>query len=108
MSPRRSPLVGCRVLADERTWRSKMEASNPEPEIDRRLTRLSDSARSFARLPTRQKADLLAQVASRLVEVAPGMVEAACRAKGIDPESDLAGEEWFASPVITQRCVRLL
>lgn len=85
-----------------------MEAAPPEVELERSLSRLAESACVFARLPVAEKIDLLSEIARGFVEVAPAMVEAGCRAKGIDPASDLSGEEWFASPVITQRCVRLL
>src|SRR5262245_21215726 len=35
------------------------------------------------------------------------MVEVGCRAKGVDPGSALAGEEWFSGPAISVRATRL-
>ena len=40
--------------------------------------------------------------------VADDWADAACRAKGIDPHSSLAGEEWIAGPVATLLNLRLL
>ena len=42
------------------------------------------------------------------VEVAEASVLAGCHAKGIDPSSPLASEEWFAGPTIVIRNLRLL
>lgn len=43
-----------------------------------------------------------------LRRVAPRWVELAARAKGLQPGSAVAGEEWFLGPVITARNLRLL
>ncbi len=40
--------------------------------------------------------------------IAPRWVETACRAKGIDPDSSLAGEEWITGPMTLIRHLRLL
>ena len=39
--------------------------------------------------------------------MAPDWVAAACRAKGLDPDSPAAGEEWIGGPVITMWAARL-
>jgi len=67
-------------------------------ELDRVLAELGDGARGFARLGVVDKAQLLREVVPRVLAAGPAMVEAGCRAKGIHPESPLAGEEWFAGP----------
>lgn len=76
--------------------------------MDRALGRLRERARSFARAPIADKIGWLDELAGRLGAVAPEMVAAACRAKGIDERSPVAGEEWLAGPVVTVRNVRLL
>lgn len=71
----------------------------PEPhELDRALAELADNARAFARMPPREKAAILREVRERVLAAAPRMVAESCRAKGIHPESPLAGEEWFGGP----------
>jgi acyl-CoA reductase-like NAD-dependent aldehyde dehydrogenase len=77
-------------------------------ELDRAVTDVRARADEFARLPPRAKANLLRQVLPRLVELAPDWVREACRAKGIPPQSPIAGEEWLAGPFITMRNARLL
>jgi acyl-CoA reductase-like NAD-dependent aldehyde dehydrogenase len=77
-------------------------------DLDRMLTRLREHAREFARAPITDKIGWLEQLAVRLADLAPDMVFAGCRAKGIDPASPLAGEEWLAGPVVALRNVRLL
>ncbi len=51
---------------------------------------------------------LLEKIAKGVEKVAPAWVAAVCKIKGIDPDSQLVGEEWLAGPVTTQRNVRLL
>jgi acyl-CoA reductase-like NAD-dependent aldehyde dehydrogenase len=68
-------------------------------QIDQALAELRDRAGVFARLAPAEKAKLLRDVLPRAVEAAPKMVGLACQAKGIDPQSPLAGEEWFGGPV---------
>jgi len=75
------------------------ETRDPTPtELDRCLDELADRARSFARMSVREKAALLREILPRVESQGRRMVEASCRAKGIHPESALAGEEWFAGP----------
>lgn len=50
---------------------------------------------------------LLRECMERLAAVAPDWVAAACQAKGLDPDSPAAGEEWIGGPVITMRAARL-
>jgi aldehyde dehydrogenase (NAD(P)+) len=82
--------------------------ATPEQELDQRLGRLRDGARDFARAPISDKISWLRTAGARLADTAPDMVEAACRAKGIDPGSPVSGEEWLAGPVVTLRNLRLL
>lgn len=41
-------------------------------------------------------------------DVAPNWVAAACRAKGLDPDAPVAGEEWIGGPALTIRNIRFL
>ena len=83
-------------------------ATTPEHELDQKVRAVRAKADEFARLPAAEKASLLAELMPRLHAVAEDWVNAACRYKGIDPNSPTAAEEWLAGPVITMRDVRLL
>jgi acyl-CoA reductase-like NAD-dependent aldehyde dehydrogenase len=76
--------------------------------LDRAVGDVKAKAIEWARLPVREKAALLKALAPRILDVAEGWVQAGCRAKGIDANGPLAGEEWLAGPTITLRNVRLL
>lgn len=82
--------------------------ATPESELNTLLQRLRDNAQKFARAPINDKIGWLREIAERSGEVAPELVSAACKAKGIDQHSPLAGEEWLAGPGVTIRNVRLL
>ncbi len=82
--------------------------SAPKPsQLDAQLRRLGDNSVRFARLPAADKAQLLREVARRFYAQSAAMVEVANRAKAVEPESMLAGEEWFSGPVISLRGMRL-
>jgi aldehyde dehydrogenase (NAD(P)+) len=72
------------------------------------LTGLKEGSRTFARLPIADRIQLLEEMRQGYRAVAEESVVAACRAKGIDPSSSLAGEEWLAGPTIVIRNLRLL
>jgi acyl-CoA reductase-like NAD-dependent aldehyde dehydrogenase len=86
----------------------KPKPATPEREIDRAVERLREHAREFARTPIGTKIEWLNDIAHRLVDVAPQWVLEACRAKGIDPDSPMSGEEWLGGPAVTVRNIRLL
>ena len=77
-----------------------------ERELDRALQALREHASEFARTPIATKIGWLREIAQRLGEVSPDLVQAACKAKGIDYDSPLSGEEWLAGPGITLRNIR--
>ncbi|HEX2570680.1 MAG TPA: aldehyde dehydrogenase [Polyangia bacterium] len=79
-----------------------------QAELDRALEAIKGKAQEFARLPLAEKRRLLAECRAGVRAVAAEWVAAACRAKGVDPGSPRAGEEWLAGPVITTRNLRLL
>ena len=76
-------------------------------ELDRLIERVAGNARRFARTSARDKAALLGDVRARFYELAPRMVELACRAHGIEPDSTIAGEQWFSGPAVSLRALRL-
>lgn len=82
--------------------------STPRSELDRMLARLQGSAHRFARLDVAERRRLLAAIGDRYFEQLPAMVHAACLAKGLDPESEDAGEEWLAHGLSFARYFRLL
>ncbi|HEX4622035.1 MAG TPA: aldehyde dehydrogenase, partial [Myxococcaceae bacterium] len=77
-------------------------------ELDHVVARLKESSQAFARLPIAQRIELAEQLREGYHAVARESVVAACKAKGIDPNGPLAGEEWLAGPMVTLRNLRLL
>ncbi len=80
----------------------------PQLELDRSLARVRERAREFARLPVSAKIELLRDVRRCTRDVAADWVAAACRAKGLEFEAPIAGEEWITGPVFLERNVRFL
>jgi acyl-CoA reductase-like NAD-dependent aldehyde dehydrogenase len=85
-----------------------LAASTNQVELDRAVAELSEHAREFARTPARVKADLLREILPLFEKTAAEQVAEACLAKGIDPRSPTAGEEWLAGPYVTLTQLRLL
>lgn len=86
---------------------------SPEPvtspaDLDRAIEQLGANAASFAAMPPREKAGLLRELVARIAGTAAEQVAAACHAKGLDPASPAAGEEWIAGPYATLSNARLL
>ena len=88
--------------------REQSATATAEGDLAAAIETLAGSATRFARLGPGEKADLLEACLPLLLEAAPRWAEAGCVAKGIDPATPLAGEEWLAGPVTTIRNVRLL
>lgn len=82
--------------------------STDRAELDKAIAELNDRARSFAVMAVREKMQILRAIVPRLAAVAREQVMAACVAKGIDPSSPTAGEEWLAGPYATISNARLL
>ena len=84
----------------------------PQPtefeQLDRALARLKEQAGAFAKLPIRERRQLLHEMKEGVAAVAEEWVRKACEYKGIDFNSSLAGEEWLAGPFIVVRNFRLL
>ncbi|HME90343.1 MAG TPA: aldehyde dehydrogenase, partial [Myxococcaceae bacterium] len=76
--------------------------------LDELVSRTRDGAKAFARLGAKERHRLVEEMREGFRAVAEQSVIAACQAKGIDPHSPLAGEEWLAGPTIVLRNLRLL
>jgi aldehyde dehydrogenase (NAD(P)+) len=76
-------------------------------EMDAAVAVVRESADRFARLSLWERIQLLTACLEGTYAEATGSVAAACAAKGLDPHSALAGEEWLGGPLITVRTTRL-
>ncbi|MFH0964346.1 MAG: aldehyde dehydrogenase family protein [Planctomycetota bacterium] len=65
------------------------------PELDADLRTLSSRKDAWAALDVRERIPLLDRVVSDLLRVSDRWVAASLRAKSLDPDSPVAGEEWF-------------
>ncbi len=85
-----------------------MTVTTPVPPVDALAATLDPVVAHVARhgdawvgvdLP--ERAGLLRRAIRDVLDVADEWVRLGCAAKGIDPASSLAGEEWFAGPLVT-------
>jgi acyl-CoA reductase-like NAD-dependent aldehyde dehydrogenase len=83
-------------------------SATPEAALDRAVAEVGEQRSTFARMPASERAALLKGILPLVARVSPPWVEAACRAKGIRADASIAGEEWFAGPLVTARNARLL
>jgi acyl-CoA reductase-like NAD-dependent aldehyde dehydrogenase len=67
----------------------------------------AQGARDWAALAAGDRAALLRQCMPSLQAASAEWVRFSCEAKGIDPQSALAGEEWISGPAVTMRHLRL-
>jgi acyl-CoA reductase-like NAD-dependent aldehyde dehydrogenase len=77
-------------------------------EINRAVAILHDHRDRWAQTTIPQRLAYLKDCLDHTLQVAEAWTMAACQAKGIDPQSALAGEEWVAGPISTVRNIRLL
>lgn len=77
-------------------------------DIDRAINRLHEHRSQWEQTTIPQRLEYLQACLDRTLTVAEDWTLAACRAKGIDPASSLAGEEWMAGVIATVRNMRLL
>jgi acyl-CoA reductase-like NAD-dependent aldehyde dehydrogenase len=73
--------------------------TSPPPTLDTDLELLSSHASEWAGLPIARKRSLLAELHEATAGVAEEWAMLACRAKGLSPDSPLAGEEWMTGPM---------
>ena len=84
------------------------QPATPTQDLDKKLAKLRDHAREFARLSVSKKIELLEEVYRGTNQVAADWVRAACNAKGIATDAPVSGEEWIAGPALTLRNIRFL
>ncbi|MHC4836880.1 MAG: aldehyde dehydrogenase family protein [Planctomycetota bacterium] len=77
-------------------------------EVDAVVRRVARSAATWRALDREARVAMLQTIQQDLIAAAPGMVADALAAKGIDPQSQPAGEEWLTGPGIVLRYLRLL
>ena len=63
---------------------------------------------AWVKVSINERIALLEELRRAYHAIAEPSVRAACQAKGIDPESPTAGEEWLAGPLVVLRNLRLL
>jgi acyl-CoA reductase-like NAD-dependent aldehyde dehydrogenase len=83
-------------------------SSTPREQIDAVVARVAARKHDWPKVGTSERARLLEACIDHLLGIAREWVHAACEAKGIDPDSPTAGEEWLGGPITTVRNVRLL
>ncbi len=77
-------------------------------QADALLTHLASRKQPWLAVEIPQRLVYLRRCMEGVLAVARPWADAACRAKGIDPLSSLAGEEWVVGPLATLRNLRLL
>ena len=77
-------------------------------EIDRAIASLHSHRDRWVETNIPQRLAYLQDCLDRTVDIAEDWANAGCEAKGIDPKSTLAGEEWITGPIATVRNIRLL
>jgi acyl-CoA reductase-like NAD-dependent aldehyde dehydrogenase len=83
-------------------------SSTPIAQVNAIVARLAAKKHEWPKVGTRERARLLERCLETTIGVASEWVRAACEAKGIDPGSRRAGEEWLGGPMTTLRNIRLL
>jgi hypothetical protein len=76
--------------------------------LDRDIRTLRENAKRWAEMPLGQKIGYLESALRGTVAVAERQVAAAVKAKGLDPNSPAAGEDWLGGPLVQARTIRLL
>lgn len=66
--------------------------------VDEAITDLRAGEKKWAQLSLADRADLLDRIRALTVENAQAWVDAAVKLKGLDPSSQLVGEEWTSGP----------
>jgi acyl-CoA reductase-like NAD-dependent aldehyde dehydrogenase len=77
-------------------------------EIDRAIASLHSHRDRWVETSISHRLDYLQGCLDRTLDIAAAWATAGCKAKGIAPESTLAGEEWITGPIATVRNIRLL
>lgn len=80
----------------------------PRADLDAMLGRLKEGSKAFAALSIHDRISLLSQIHDAYLPILEDAIRAGCQAKGIDPASEEAGEEWLAHAFCMTRHLRLL
>jgi acyl-CoA reductase-like NAD-dependent aldehyde dehydrogenase len=94
------------VLAMSET--AKSATSTDREALDAAVAAVAAKKVEFARLPVRDKIELLEALMGPIQASASAWIREACRAKGLPASEPVSGEEWLGGPVVTLRNVRLL
>ena len=81
---------------------------SPGADLDGTISRVSAARDAWVHTGIPERVALLEQCIRGVLAVANDWVRTACLAKGIDPRSPVAGEEWISGPMTTTRTLRLL
>ena len=76
-------------------------------DLDAAVEVLGNHKTEWARLPVARRIALLRACLAGYMSVAADVAAAGCEAKGLDPRSPAAGEEWMSGPVPVMRQLRL-
>src|SRR5688572_21018171 len=82
-------------------------SATPFPQIDAVVEKVKAGSKEFAKLSIDERIAMLEAFRDGYRRVALASAEAACRAKGIDPNSPMAAEELLGGPMVTIRILRL-
>ncbi len=77
-------------------------------EIDRAIATLHNHRERWVETSIAKRLAYLQDCLDRTLAIAQAWATAGCQAKGIEPRSTLAGEEWMTGPISTVRNIRLL
>jgi hypothetical protein len=77
-------------------------------EVDSRLATLAAAKDRWVRVPIEERVEILRACIDGMLRISDTWVTRACEAKGVDPRSSWAGEEWISGPMVTIRYLRLL
>lgn len=75
--------------------------------VENTLERLKSSRARWQACDLTRRLDYLRACRQGVLDVSEEWVRAACEAKGVDPSSRLAGEEWLNGPALVLRCLAM-
>lgn len=85
-----------------------VQEPSPKHELDESVAQLRDGAAALLQMPIRQRLEIIEASIAGVAEVSRDWVEAACDAKGIDPQGPFSSEEILGGPIATLRFLNLL
>ena len=76
--------------------------------LNNAISAVRSNSERWASLPLALKCEYLKNLLSGFHRIAPGLVDAASKAKGMGPDSSLSGEDWLGGPYVMLRHTRML